>query len=466
MTAPAAEGPAGPAPAAGPRPARALLWLAGSAGLAFALLTPPLQAPDEIRHLIRASAIARGQLLAEVRPGEFASVVVPRDVVELEDRLAAKRLYMRPHRRPDRAALAREAQRSIDESDVLRVAVPSLYSPIPYLPQALAMAALRPFGASPLAHVWAGRLANLALYLALAWFALRSAPAHRFTLLLVAATPIAVFEAAALGADAFTNATAFAFTGLALRAAQPERGRLAGRELAALIGAAALLALAKPGYSLLALLALWVPGARFGSPRARGAAVAAIVAAGVLPAALWLAGLQRLPLRPLVGFADPSGQIAFILSHPLEVAGVLGRTLISRSVVYTRSGIGDLGQLDVTLPMPVWALYPALVAAVAVFDGGRASPVRGWRRALLVAVAALSWSATLLLAYIGWNRVGDEFIRYVQGRYFLPFIALPFLALHRSAGSGLHVWAARAVVAASALVLGISVVALAQRYWG
>jgi uncharacterized membrane protein len=462
----AREADAGAVPRAGPRPARVFPWLAGPAGLLFLWLTPPLQAPDEIRHLIRASAIARGQLLAEVRPGEFAAVEIPRDLVALELRLDAKRLYRRPERKPDRAALARETGRSVDESDRIRVAVPSLYSPLPYLPQAAAMAALRPFGASAPAHVWAGRLANLALYVVLATLALRWLPAHRWTLLLIAATPIAVFEAAALGADASTNGLAFAFTAFALRAAQPGRGRLAGGELAGLAALAALLSLAKPGYAPLAGLALLIPRERFASPRARAAAVAGVLAAGVLPTALWLALLQGLPLRPLTRNADTAEQLAHVLAHPVDVLGVLARTLVSRSAAYLRTGVSDLGHLDVRFPTAAWAVYPLVLAAVAVFDGGRASPVRGWGRALLVAIAALAWSATVLLAYIGWNPVGADVIRYVQGRYFLPFIALPYLALQRATGDGLPAAGARAALAFAALELALGVALVFRRYWG
>lgn len=459
MTPPAAE----PAPAP-PRPALAFAALAGVAGLLFALLTPPLQAPDEIRHLMRASAIARGQLLATAHAGEFAAVELPRGVVELERRLDARTLYRHPERRADRRALASEARRPLDESDRIRVALPSLYSPLAYLPQALAMAALRPFAAPAVAHVWLGRVANLAAYLLLIGFALRRAPAHRWTLLLVAATPIAVFEAAALGADAFTIGIAFAFTAAVLAAAA-RRDALSGRELGELATLAVLLALAKPGYSPLVLLIALVPGARFASGRARAGAAAAVLAAGVLPAAAWMALLQGLPLRPLTTWADPEAQIAYVLAHPFRVLGVLAETLVTRLPAYVQTGVSDLGHLDVALPTPLWAAWPAFVAAVAIADGGRASPVRGAQRALMLAIALLCWVAAMLLAYVGWNRVGDDAIRYVQGRYFLPFAPLPFLALHRAAGDGLSRRAARAVIAAVAAALAIAVAAVARRYW-
>jgi uncharacterized membrane protein len=464
VTPPEAE-PAPGTPRAGPRPARTFTLLAGAAGLCFVLLTPPLQAPDEIRHLMRASAIARGQLLATAQAGQYATIEIPRDVVELEKRLDARSLYRHTGRRADRRALAREARRPLDESDRMRVALPSLYSPLAYLPQAFAMATLRAFAAPAVAHVWAGRLANLAVYLLLVAFALRRAPAHRWTLCLIAATPIAVFEAAALGADAFTNGAAFAFIAAVLAAAA-RRGPLAGRELGELAALAALVALAKPGYSPLALLVALVPGARFASPRARAGAAAAVLAAGVLPAALWMGLLQTLPLRPLTSWADPQAQIAHVLEHPLRVIGVLAQTLVRGIPAYVRTGVSDLGHLDVALPTVLWAVWPLVVAAVAVADGGRASPVRGAQRALLPAIALACWVAAMLLAYVGWNRVGDDAIRYVQGRYFLPFAPLPFLALHRSGGDGPSRRGAQAVVVAVALALAIAVAAVARRYWG
>ena len=74
------------------RPARALrveLWVAvmgGAASLAFALLTPPMQVPDEERHFALSFAIASGQLLPRLdtrRPRDQ----VPCAVAELRDRV-------------------------------------------------------------------------------------------------------------------------------------------------------------------------------------------------------------------------------------------------------------------------------------------------------------------------------------------------------------------------------------------
>ena len=462
----AARGPreAGATPRRALRPERAFAALAVVFGAAFGILTPPLQAPDEIRHLLRAHAIAEGQLLARAQPGRHAYVEVPRDLLELETRLGAAPIRRHPERVQDPERLRRELARPIDAAPRVPVRMPSLYSPVPYAPQALAIAAVGAWGGSAVACVWAGRLANLALYTVLVWWALRRAPAHRWTLLLLATTPMALFEAAALGADAPSNAFAFLLVALVLRAGVG-RGTLSGREIAGLAVVAALLGLCKQAYAPLALLALAIPGRRFADPGRRAAAVCAVAAAGLLPAGLWFAALQGLDLAPLVRGADPDAQMRFVLAHPWRTLEIFGATLERTFPVYVRTFVGYLGHVDTPLPGAVYWLHPLLLVGVSVWDGGRRSPVGAGARLVLVAVAALSWLATMLLAYVGWNRPGDEIVRYVQGRYFIPFATLLFLALHHPRSPGLPAAAGWAAAAASAAVLAVAVAAVAGRYW-
>jgi hypothetical protein len=444
--------------------ARAFLALSLAFGAAFLALTPPLHAPDEGRHLMRAFAIAEGTLLADHRPGEAASLSVPRSLFEMKARIAPKR-DPREEKPQDPALLRADLSEPLVPEDRVRIALPSLYSPLPYAPQALGVLVGRALGAPPVAFVWLGRALNLAFYVGCVFVALRIAPAHGLAFLLLALTPMALFEAAALGADGAANALAFLFAAAVLRAASAERPQLRARELAllALLGAA--LALTKQAYAPLAAAALAIPRARFASRRAWLVGVGGVTAAAALAAGLWFAALRGLELPRLTYGSDPTAQLAWAAAHPLEAAAVPIRTAVLRARPWLITFVGVLGSLDVRLPSAVYALHPLVLLAAAAVDGGPRSPLRGRGRLVFLAAAAAAWLAVLLLAYVGWTRVGDTLVRHVQGRYFIPLAPFVAAALHlpraRQLPGGLRI----AAVAWAAAALALSVAALAGRYW-
>jgi uncharacterized membrane protein len=282
---------------------------------------------------------------------------------------------------------------------------------------------------------------------------------------MLATTPMAIFEAASLGVDAITNALALLFTTAVLRATAGQ-GPLRRAALVELGLLAALVGLSKQAYAPLVLLIGLVPVARFSGARARLAVVLAVTASGVVPAGLWFIALRGLELGPLTPGSDPQEQIAFLLSHPVQGASVLLNTLVAHFGRYVRTFVGQLGSLDVWLPAAVYAIYPLVLLAVSTLDGGRASPVRGWGRGILLGVAVTTWLSVMLFAYVGWNLPGDTVVRYVQGRYFIPLAPLLACAVHLPWRAGLSRVPALLAIAAAAVVLIVGSVSIVPRYWG
>jgi uncharacterized membrane protein len=443
---------------------RWLLALGIPFGVAFALVTPPLQTPDELPHLARAFAVSEGTFGAEAVVDGTPSVRSPRSLVTLPNRLGMG-LQMHAERRQDPARIERELARPQALDERIWRPLPSVYSPVVYLPQAAGVGVARLLGLPVVAFVYAGRLANLAAFLALTWIALRATPAHATTLLLVALLPMTLFIAASLSADASTNALAFAWLGLVLRAASPgpPLGTRATLGLGLVAGA---LGLAKPGYAVLVALALAVPGSRFAGRAQQAATLAGWAAAALVPALLWSAYVAALAPGPLVPQADPGAQLRWLASHPGAFAGVLLATFGSMRKIWLASFVGLLGHADTWLPRWLYTLHPLVLLGAGVADGGSASPLRGRRRALALATAAATGLATLAIAYVGWNAVGDGYVQGVQGRYFTPLAPLALAALHAPLGRGLAAAARLPFLAFAALALAVAVARVLSRFYG
>ena len=449
--------------AAGWSPSRWLLALGIPFGLAFAIVTPPLQAPDELKHLARAFAISEGILGAEAIVDGKPSIRVPQSLVALPARLGMD-LQMHSERRQDRARIEREFARPPELFPRSWRALPSPYSPVAYLPEAAGVAIARWLGLPVVAFVYAGRLANLAAFLAVTALALRATPAHATTLLLVALLPMTLFIAASLSADTVTNALAFLWLGLAWRATSAGPP-LAARAVASLGLVAAALGLAKPGYAMLVAIAFAVPGSRFTSRTRRAAALAGWVAAAFVPGLLWSLYVTALKPDELVPEADAGAQLQWIATHLSAFAGVILASVVSMGWLWLASFIGVLGHADTWLPAWLYALQPLVLLAAAVADGA-ASPLRGGRRALAFATAVVTAVATLTIGYVWWNAVGDGLIRGVQGRYFTPLAPLALAGLHAPRAKGLPGMTRLAFLGFAVFALVIAIMRVWARYYG
>jgi uncharacterized membrane protein len=433
-------------------------------GLGFALLTPPLQSPDELRHLARALAVSEGTLGSEAIVDGAPSIRVPRSLLGLQRRLG-EGIQLNADRRQDPARIRRELARPASLEPRIWRPLPSLYSPVAYLPQALGVGAARGLGLPIVVWLYAGRVANLAAYLALCVIALRAAPAHATTLLAVALLPMTLFLAATLSADAPTNALAFAWLAAAWRAMAPGPP-LGPRAILGLALLAAALGLAKPGYAPLAALALAVPRQRLGGPLRHAAVTALWLGAALVPAALWSGYVASLRPEALVPGADPGAQLRWIAEHPAGFVRVLAGSLAELSNVWLATFVGVLGHADTWLPRWLYTALPLALLALAVADGGAASPLRGWRRGFGLALALATAGATLSVAYLGWNPVGDGLIRGVQGRYFTPAAPLALAVLHWPRGRGLPPPARLAALGLLGLALALALLRVAHRYYG
>jgi len=450
-------------------PVRWLLILGIPFGILFACVTPPLQAPDEIRHLGRAFLISEGRLGAEMREGH-PRVLVPRSIPSMPARLG-EGLGMHPERRQNPRWLEREFDLPARLNLRVWVSMPTLYSPLVYLPQALAIRMARGLDTPVVTYVYVGRLANLAAYLTLLALALHLVPAHRFALLAVALLPTPLFLAGSLSGDAVTTGLAFATVGAIWREARAESGPMRIGSVAGLGALAAALSLAKPGYALAVALVLAIPGARFSSRARRAAAVSSWLACGLVPGALWALYIVSLGTEPTVtaggGGDQPRwvAQLQWIAVDPIAFLGVIVASVRELGWLWMTSLIGLLGHGDTWLPGWLHRLAAATVLAVALLDGGEKSPVRGFARAWALGLGAGGVLVTLCIGYLGWNQVGNPLVLGVQGRYFLPLAPILIPALHWPRGRSLPRAARLTLVLLLALFLVVAVHAVVMRYW-
>jgi uncharacterized membrane protein len=302
----------------------------------------------------------------------------------------------------------------------------ALYSPIPYLPQALGLGLGRLLRLPLLDSYYLARLLNLLTCVALCYWACLRLPYGRLTFVLIALSPLFLFQQASLSADGLSYALASGFAASVLAASRTARPAApTTREVVALSVLGALALLCKPSSAPLPLLAL-VLLAGGGSPIRRPwrevLIVSAISWAALLAWSLAVSGLY-VPAHTGVP-VSPAAQLAHVLAHPLEFVATLWRTLAMDSYVLPLTAVGVLGWLDTPLSAAyVTYFYGALIASGLVADSSFAH-ASGRERALAALVILSTYVLVALIMYLTWTAVGVSRIEGLMGRYFLHLAVL------------------------------------------
>jgi uncharacterized membrane protein len=401
-------------------------------GLAYVLVTPPFAVPDESNHFWRALAVSRGHLLAA---RGLDSMPMPNAVEEFtwviertspEQSLAAK--------------LKTAASIRYDGRTGHPIRFASWYSPLPYV--AAAVVAALPL--RPVAVFYGGRVANLFVAVLLIALAIRIAPQYGSIFAAAALLPMSLYELASLSADAATIALAFLFTALLLAARRRPW-------VIALSGFA--LALCKPAYFLIALLAFVIP--------LRWRERIAIVGATALGTLLSFLAAGRGAYNARAGLpVDAGAQLRCIASDPMHFARVMLHDVATNGRFYIEEMIGRFGANELKLSPVVITIEILLLLAVAITCG---AALRPRVRVTALAIVAMTVAGILLSQYLIWSVVCGDSLEGVQGRYFLEIlplflaaIALPRIRLR------MNPWI---VIGAAMLCNAMALLTLVRRYW-
>ncbi len=189
-------------------PEKTYFILAMIFGLSMVFITPPFQVPDEFNHFFRAYQVSEGTLVSQKQDARLGGSL-PKSLPTTATPYRALPFHAENKQSID--DIFNSFNIPLNKSDRVFVDFPNtaLYSPVPYLPQALGVSSGKIFQASPLILLYLGRLSNLFVWIILIFIAIRITPIYKWLFMLLALTPMSLFLAASLSADCFTNAIAF-----------------------------------------------------------------------------------------------------------------------------------------------------------------------------------------------------------------------------------------------------------------
>jgi uncharacterized membrane protein len=396
-------------------------------GLVLIALVPPLAGGNEEMNFQRAAMIANGHLL--VKPAALPGGIA--DLLDVTDRTFTEGKQPPLHYSRQQFDQVAALKLQTDQPRIVQPNPIAVLNPVSYLPQAPAIAIGQALGLPPLTLFYLGRLIGLLSGILLTVCAIRIIPIHKHGLAAIALLPPILFSRSTLDADQITNGLAFLFLAMTLREIAAG-GPIRGRTIAALAIAAFLLAQAKSAYLLLPLLTFAIPAERFASAARKAAACALIVLPGILASVGWMLLLKLTYFTDLTyhtwsGVVQPHQQLAAVLAHPLNYAGVLFTTLFTTAFI-PRAVVEFFGVFGPPVQLPVMLIIVLAGLAIGALLAGEQiaeTPLRSWRtKGLAAAIAGATVLLILTLLYLQWTRFGGPAIDGFNGRYLYPLAPL------------------------------------------
>ncbi len=449
-------------------PEKAFLSIGLCFGILFLLIIPPFQVPDEPNHFFRSYQIAEGRFVAEKRDNA-AGGLIPKSLIDSVTPWSD--IPFHAEKKAEEQRFIQTFSISLQEKERVfwNFANTALYSPVPYLPQALGISVGKAFNLSPVILMYLGRLVNLLTSVCLTFLALKITPIFKWVFFLLALTPMATFQRASLSADSFINSISFLLLTTILKYAYDKHKNKTGTiDILVLLILTALLSLSKQAYFLIPFLYFLIPQEKVGTPKKYFGLSFLLLLTSAITWLSWSSIIKGIyvPLRP----NDPvsvNEQIHFILSNPFKYAFIIFNDFNLTAGEYLKQFIGVLGWLDTNLPSTLWLSYIAIVGFVALIDSRQDVIITLKDKIKLFTVFLFSTVLIYTLVYLAWTPVGQEIVEGVQGRYFIPLANIIFLVAYNRkfqidiSSNRLNL----VIVLYSLFALTISLVVLLYRYY-
>lgn len=320
---------------------------------------------------------------------------------------------------------------------------------IAYITQALGLWSARIMGLPLQLQIVAGRLGNFLMYTLVCYFAIKMAKRYKAIFYVIALGPIALFTAGSYSADPTVNA--FCLLGFSIFISElltPDKPLMRSRAMV-MLAAFVICAMPKAIYGILLGLPLLLPAGKFESSQQKRwfkiitlTAMLLVIASFALPVLLGTSEHSDVRIEG----TSVSGQIKFMLSHPITATGIFLKGILQNSLehlLYMQLWFPYLNAAGNTLYSAVRPAMNVMFFVLLLFviftdkpqSDGMVEINKRQRRgvlALLLSGILLVWASM----YLSYTAVGSNVIYGVQGRYYIPLIPLAAVLLNMRNMSG------------------------------
>ena len=395
-----------------------------AAGVLIALVNPPMQAPDENMHFLRAYSMASGNFYYNQQE-EY-----PNDVTILYNEFPSRYNFTYPAVDGNTIAQRFTAYRKSVNSgeEQVQTASSTIQLTHTHLPQAFGIFIGRLFGADALVCMYLARIANTLCYAALCYIALSIAQQYKKVFVTIMLCPIVVYMSASASYDAVLMGLMWVFMALCTT---PKRE---GKTLIAIILTFGVISAVKMYFlMMLPLIFLFPIGGKkqnelLTDKKEKSKTVFNVLKISVISffCFRFIMFLQDMQAKYFGNFLDvpyfhdaikPAEQLMYIFKYPVRYILVFLGALYKNTFALFEGGI--FGWLDAPVPL-ISYFTPIMFLLAAVLSAREGEKLKLKDGIIYALVAALTYGAVYTGMYLTSTGVLIPHINGVQMRYLLP----------------------------------------------
>jgi uncharacterized membrane protein len=397
-------------------------------GVMFIFNNPIFEATDEIFHFSKSYDVSLGHLLS-TRESDKVGVNLPQNWEDMPRPSQVEINYgmLGGDERYDKAkSEAWKNYRFTNQVKFVEQPTTAVYSPVPYIPQAIGLAISRLIGLKAYGAIVTARFLNLLTYVALTALAIKITPRLKSTLALLGCFPLFVSLAASFSADATLMGLIYLFIAVMFRGLVQNKKQFLGIKDFILPAVLLLfIVLCKFTYWPLSFLLLAFVGRGLFKSKLQGI-LSFIMVAG-LPGLVMV--VWNLFIMKYVGTInanekiDPKGQVQFIIHHPIDSIKAFFTTFESGLTSWFISA-NQVGWVSHLLSAIVVISLAGLIFTVIFEYVDDEWKLRRYDYVIFGITLLGIVGLVMLSLYLTWSEVSATFVSGLQGRYFLPAIPL------------------------------------------
>lgn len=380
-------------------------------GLAFAVVTPVLNTPDEYVHLSRAMHIAQGDINLDNKPEHL---VISEDYFVIIDD------YLRPPLVVD-AFHHPSSEQLVPFNGLADFRTTNAYWFIGYIPQVSGILIGRALGLSVGLTYYLGRIINAICYALLAYLAIKLSGPFKQLMILVTLMPMNIFLAASFNQDGLALGIIYVVIGLFIHYLTREKA-IAYQDIVIYTTLCCLLVTLKLPYILLIGLLFFIPRERFSFSRPFWSSLIA-TSVVLLLATVWFVSYQQIKSPTILEGVGLGGQLEFFFKNTDQAILTLSKEFFltpHRLITLFYFGLLNLPMKETLVLM--FAYYMFILASNLGQGGTKLMSRIG---SILISLAIIC--GIIVVMYLTWTEIGKGQVDGIQGRYYLG--VLPLLAI-------------------------------------
>lgn len=310
-----------------------------------------------------------------------------------------------------------------------------LYSPLQYIPQIIGVTAGRFISDNVVIIGMCGRITGYIFWIALCAYAIKIMPNKKLFLTILCLLPVNIFSAVCISGDTVTNAVCTYFIAFIYRKVYL-REKLTKKEQIITTITACMIALCKIVYLPFVTLVLLLKYENFESKKDWKKFVIILITLSVIVGFGWLV----IGSMNLANSNEASGdQLKFILSHPFQYVLIILNTMTAKGAqfIYQLCTGDELMCHAKTTVYPIISYIYSIILFLSVFMEEKKEKIE-LNLARKIWIFLIMFGTGLLICtaiYIQWTslwEVGKDSILGIQGRYFIPVVALLIFFINKT----------------------------------